>query len=473
MKKKSDIEFLSETEESDEILFFEEEKETPTIPSKGRTRPKIPSFKVNLQPLQGLVGRLKYQLGNKSVQKTLLISLGCIILVGGVIGLVSVFITLNTASKEKPREKTPIAFDVFDPSQYELSTAQLIDQDQKLTSFFLEQQYSDEAVIQIASSCKNLGIDQIEKDAEYQLGFHPGTGARIMVYDLPVSGRFFIFANQAPWVKERKTDIVIGKREWLLRDSLLHTLGKTGTGIPLDMVFELEEILSWTVGMKELKRGHRIDLLTEIRRIGTQNVGKENILALKVDMGGKQIKAYKFSLGGKEEFYNEEGIPLRRQFLRSPIKYGIISSKYNLERLHPVLRRVQPHKGTDFAAPEGSDIYAIGAGKVIRKGFTAGNGNFVEIEHDGTYSSMYLHMSRFVPGMKKGDYVEQGQLIGFVGSTGLSSGPHVCLRFKRWKSQIDILSATFDKPSRLSDWQWEAFQIHRDSLEIRLDQPGV
>ena len=470
MKKKSDIEFLSETEESDEILFLDKENEGPKRPPKVKVRPKISLPTVKLQPF---LSRIQYQLGNKSVQKGILIGLGCLILGIGLIWMTSVFITLNTTSKEKADTKSLISFDVFDPAQYELSSTQLIDQDQKLASFFLEQQYSDQSVVQIASSCKLMGIHKIEKDAEYRVGFDSESGARILLYDLPQSGRFLIIANKSPWVKERKTEIVLGKRDWLLRDSLLYTLGDARTGLPLDILVQLEDILSWTVGLKELKRGHRIDLLTETRRIGNQNVGKESILALNIKMGNKQIKAYKFSLGGKEEFYNEEGIPLRRQFLRSPIKYGKISSNYNLERLHPVLKRVQPHKGTDFAAPEGSDIYAIGAGKVIRMGFTRGNGNFVEIEHDGTYSSMYLHMSRFVPGMKKGDYVEQGDRIGFVGSTGLSSGPHVCLRFKRWKKQINILAATLDEPPRLPDWQWDAFQVHRDSLELRMNQPGI
>ena len=470
MKKKSDIEFLSETEESEEIRFLDEEKEV-SIPRPTRRKASV-----------GLMGKrlfqkIRYIGANRNVRTGAIIFGGLAVLTA-IIAIVWSYggsNLLNSSIELSPQEPSTSSVDFFDIKNYELSPTSLVDRNQPLVAFFLSHQYSEEEVVKLVDLCREMGLNQIDKDAEFRAGHNPKEGARIVLYEIPWEGRFFVFANREPWVKERVPEVEILKREWLLKDSLLYTLDPSRAELPQDLLVELERILSWTVGIKQLKRGHQINLLTETRRIGNQHVGKETILALDIQMDRERIKAYKFGYPGEEEYYSEKGVPLRRQFLRSPIRYGniLVSSKYNLKRLHPVLRRVQPHKGTDFAAPEGTEIYAIGSGRVLRQGRTRGNGNFIEIQHDDTYASMYLHMSRFVPGLKNGSTVRQGQLIGYVGSTGLSSGPHVCLRFKRWGSQIDILSAIFDKPNRLTEKEWNAFQVHRDSLDVRLVHPGL
>ncbi len=127
---------------------------------------------------------------------------------------------------------------------------------------------------------------------------------------------------------------------------------------------------------------------------------------------------------------------MKKSFLKSPIKYARISSRFNRSRFHPILKKVRPHLGTDYAAPYGTPIYAIGAGIITEAGYTKGNGNYIKIKHNKTYQTQYLHMQKFAVGIKKGLSVQQGQVIGYVGSTGLATGPHVCFRF--WKNGVQV-----------------------------------
>ena len=137
-------------------------------------------------------------------------------------------------------------------------------------------------------------------------------------------------------------------------------------------------------------------------------------------------------------FFNPDGTPATRTWLEQPIVNGYMSSPFNLRRKHPVLRRITPHYGTDYAANYGEPILALSDGIVVAKGRNGGNGNFVKIEHDDTYASQYLHMKGFAKGLRPGQRVRKGDVIGYVGSTGLSSGPHVCLRFWKHGRQVDF-----------------------------------
>ncbi len=144
---------------------------------------------------------------------------------------------------------------------------------------------------------------------------------------------------------------------------------------------------------------------------------------------GKEFFAFYFPSDSISGFYDETGHALKRPFLRAPLEYKRISSRYSLSRFHPVQKRYKPHLGTDFAAPTGTPIVATASGSVTHASYTRGNGNYVKIRHNDVYTTGYLHMSRIAKGIRPGLRVEQGQLIGYVGSTGIATGPHVCYRF--------------------------------------------
>jgi murein DD-endopeptidase MepM/ murein hydrolase activator NlpD len=139
----------------------------------------------------------------------------------------------------------------------------------------------------------------------------------------------------------------------------------------------------------------------------------------------------------KGDFYDENGNALKRSFLEKPLKYGRLSSKFNKNRLHPVLKVAKAHLGTDFAAPQGTPIIATADGVILEASFSKYNGNYVKVKHDKMYTTQYLHMSKFAKGLKRGTKVKQGQIIGYVGATGLATGPHVCYRFWKNGTQVD------------------------------------
>ena len=166
--------------------------------------------------------------------------------------------------------------------------------------------------------------------------------------------------------------------------------------------------------------------------------------------------------------YDEEGRPMKSMFLKAPLKFFRITSKYTKRRFHPVQKTWKAHNGTDYAAPSGTPIMSTASGVVEKTGYTAGNGNYVKVRHNGTYSTQYLHMSKIL--VKQGQYVDQGQTIGLVGSTGLATGPHVCYRF--WKNgvQVDPLSQVLPNSEPMDKKDIPAFKAHIEPLKKELDQ---
>lgn len=200
---------------------------------------------------------------------------------------------------------------------------------------------------------------------------------------------------------------------------------------------KLMKVYAWSIDFFKLKKGDKFALIFTERYINdTLYDGVDSLRAAYFEYKGEKLYAFPFQQGknGKVDYYNEDGKALKNYFLKAPLKFINITSKFSKNRFHPVQLRFKAHNGTDYAAPTGTPIMTTAAGIVEQAGYTTGNGNFVKVKHDKTYSTQYLHMSKIL--VKRGQHVKQGDIIGKVGSTGLATGPHVCYRF--WKNGVQV-----------------------------------
>lgn len=202
--------------------------------------------------------------------------------------------------------------------------------------------------------------------------------------------------------------------------------------ITYDIVDQFADLYGWSVDFGALQKGDKFKVVYEEKLIDGVVVGVSDIKLAYFEHKGEQFHAIPFEQNGEMNFFDQNGNSLKKAFLRDPLKYTRISSRYNLKRFHPVQKRYKAHLGTDYAAATGTEIRSVGDGVVIDAKYTSANGNYVKIKHNGTYTTQYLHMSKIAKGMKPGQRIRQGQVIGYVGSTGLATGPHLCFRF--WKN---------------------------------------
>jgi murein DD-endopeptidase MepM/ murein hydrolase activator NlpD len=249
------------------------------------------------------------------------------------------------------------------------------------------------------------------------------------------------FRDTAVTVFKKTKPITIKRRTigGVLKESLSETLGNAK--IEGVLASKIAKIYAYSIDFMKLKKGDRFAITFTERFINDSIYdGVEELEASFFEYRGKIIYAFPFAQNpnsDKVEYYDEQGKTLKNFFLKSPIKFSRISSRFSSSRFHPVQHRWKAHKGTDYAAPRGTPITVTAGGVVEQSGFTAGNGNFVKVKHNGTYSTQYLHMSKIL--VRRGQRVTQGQVIGLVGSTGLATGPHVCYRFWKNGKQVDAL----------------------------------
>ena len=206
---------------------------------------------------------------------------------------------------------------------------------------------------------------------------------------------------------------------------------------PIDLVNMMVDVFAWQVDFFKIMPGDSYDIFYTEERIDEKVVGIKNIKAAKFNHQKKDYYAISYDQGMGNDYFDENGNSLRKTFLRSPLKFYRISSKYKRKRFHPVLKRYRDHLGTDYAASTGTPIMSVADGEIIEARWGKNNGRYVKIIHNNIYSTQYLHMSKFAKGLKKGKKIKQGEIIGYVGSTGLATGPHVCFRFWRNGRQVD------------------------------------
>ena len=225
------------------------------------------------------------------------------------------------------------------------------------------------------------------------------------------------------------------------------------------------DILASSVDFYHQKQGDRFKVVYEQHIVEGEPVGTGKIIAAVYEREGKEYFAFNFEKQGeKTNYFDFDGRPARKAFLKSPLKYSRISSRYNLHRLHPILGYHKAHLGTDYAAPHGTPIMSVAEGTVVEATRKGGNGIYVKIRHDGIYQTQYLHMSGFAKGIRPGTRVAQGQTIGYVGSTGLATGPHVCFRFWKNGREVDHLRLNLPQPEPIKGAVLEEFKGVRDGL---------
>ena len=254
----------------------------------------------------------------------------------------------------------------------------------------------------------------------------------------------------------------------VIQSSLYETMQNSGYNSML--TYFLADVYAWTIDFTRLDKGDRFKVIyTEKFVDDSISVGIEKIKAAYFEHRGKGLYAYEFetdSIKGIIDYFDDNAKNLRRAFLKAPVKFSRISSRYNLKRRIAYYGRVKPHKGTDYAAPVGTPIMATANGRVTKASYTKGNGNYVKIRHNNTYSTQYLHMKRRK--VRVGQYVKQGDVIGWVGMTGNTSGPHVCYRFWKNGRQVDPYKQKLPEAKPISKALKKAFFAHISPVQNQL-----
>ena len=246
----------------------------------------------------------------------------------------------------------------------------------------------------------------------------------------------FSFVGDSVAVREGQREVEIRRKKStaVISSSLWGAIMEAD--LPYSLASEMEDIYQWTVDFFGIQAGDRFTVIYDEKFIDTLSVGIGRVWGAKFTHRDKDIYAIPFEQGGKLQYWEADGGSLRKQLLKAPLKFTRISSKFSHSRLHPVLKKYRPHHGVDYAAPSGTPVRAVADGVVTVKTHKKADGNILKIKHPGNLTSGYLHLRGFAKGIKVGARVSQGQVIGYVGSTGYSTGPH--LDFRLWKGNTPI-----------------------------------
>ena len=262
---------------------------------------------------------------------------------------------------------------------------------------------------------------------------------RALIYESNPIDYYIFYLKDSMRVEARHREVVILEKEiaGIIGSSLSETIEKLG--ISHELTNRFVDIFAWQIDFQRLQRGDRFKLFYEEQQVEGQPIGIGKIAGIYFEHFNHPYYAVPFDQGDGLDYFDEEGNSLRKALLKYPIEFTRISSRYNLRRFHPIAKVVRAHRGTDFAAPVGTPIRTVGDGIVLEAQYNGNNGNYVKVRHNGTYTTQYLHMSKIASGMRAGVKVRQGETIGYVGSTGLATGPHLCYRFWRNGVQVDAL----------------------------------
>ncbi len=295
------------------------------------------------------------------------------------------------------------------------------------------------------------------------------TAADYFIYE-PNVYNFIVYDFKNKTVKkvERPIETRIETASGVIETSLWNTM--VDNGLSYELTSKMEDALAWSVDFYYIQKEDKFKLIYERHYIDGKPVGVGEVHGAYYKNVDNEYYAFYFENDRHNGFYDLEARPMKKAFLKSPVQYSRISSGFNLRRFHPILKRRKAHLGTDYAAPRGTPIRAVADGVVVKRGRTRGNGNYIKVKHDNVYQTQYLHMNGFAAGVNTGVHVKQGQTIGYVGSTGLATGPHVCFRFWKNGRQVNHLRENLPPPEPMPKEDIPIFNEIRDSMKVELDK---
>lgn len=296
---------------------------------------------------------------------------------------------------------------------------------------------------------------------------------RHFIYDIsPVEYFVLSISGDSVSILKNEHEIVSRERvvEGIIETSLWNAV--VGQGLQWELAMKLSDIYAWNIDFFGLQKGDMFRAKYIERWVDTTFIGIDTIKCAMFYHNDKEYYAIPFEIDGRIDYFDNDGNNLRRAFLKAPLKYSRISSKFTHSRFHPVLKIYRPHHGVDYAAPKGTPVMSIGDGRVVAKGWDKkGGGNYIRVQHNSIYSTVYMHLSGFAKCLSQGSSVRQGEVIGFVGNTGTSTGPHLDFRVYKNGKPTDPLRLESPSVEPVPADSMPKFTVKRNCLlkELRID----
>ena len=379
-------------------------------------------------------------------------------------------LSMNMETNTKP--KSPVFLYGLSTDSFEI-TRSSVQKGESLGKILDQQGINSRVIHEIVQASKDIfDVRHWQIDNKYVL-FHSRDSTGLLKYLVYEKSLYdYIVFDLSDSIKVYQGLKTVSKTEKFASGTINSSLSQTIEDEKLSpqLAHKIEDIYAWTINFFRLQKGDQFKVVYEDTYIDDSiYAGPGKILAATFTHAGHEYNAFSFLTPDSiTEYFDEEGKSMRKSFLMAPLKTYRISSRYTRRRFHPVQKRWKAHKGTDFAAPKGTPIMSTATGKVIKAGYTSGNGNYVKIEHNSKYTTQYLHMTKFAKGIKAGKVVKQGDVIGYVGSTGLATGPHVCYRFWVNGIQVDPYSQKLPDAEPIKE-EWKSdFLVQMDLLRLKL-----
>ena len=289
------------------------------------------------------------------------------------------------------------------------------------------------------------------------------------IYEInPVDYVVYQLSDSLRIYKEKKPiETLVKSASGVITSSLWNALA--AQALDYNLALSLSDIYQWSIDFYGLQKGDKFRVVFEENFVNGKSIGIGRIFAAQFFHAKENFYAFRFTQDNEDSYFDDKGQSLKKAFLKAPLKFSRISSSFSASRFHPVLKIYRPHFGVDYAAPTGTPVMSIGDGTVIAKGYQpTGGGNFLKIKHNSVYTTSYMHMSAYAPGISTGVRVRQGQVIGYVGMTGLASGPHLDFRVFFNGSPMDPLKVKSEPGIPVDKKYMANYTTHRDSMMIKL-----
>lgn len=349
-----------------------------------------------------------------------------------------------------------------------------VKRNQSISDILLAYNVSHQTIFQLANVAKNVfDVRKIAPNKKYTVIYQEEdslASAAALVYE-PNPEEYVVFNLKDSinvYVEKRPVEIKEKAISGTIQSSLYEEILKHG-GTP-ELVDLVADMYGWQIDFTKIYPGDQFKVLFTERTIDGKSVGVEEILGAELIHYNNPFLSVAFDQGDGVDYFDEEGKSLRKAFLRYPVKFTRISSRYTAKRFHPVQKRYKAHLGTDYAAPTGTPIYAAGDGVITKALYEKYNGRNVKIRHNATYSTQYLHMNRIANGIRPGMKVKQGQLIGYVGKTGLATGPHLCYRFWKNGKQVDAMKVDLPPSEPIKEEYLTSYNRYKGYIKSKLDE---